>query len=179
MLYCFLFWTVSINMIICYINQGRKKKKGSNSVFIVFILIGKSAFAFLPPHTLNWGWIHSTQIWLIDGGLYFSSSWSYPLSILPSAQVKAVIEALQSQGLGWKMVHVPAIHLSWLSLLWAGGLEYRPPELLFSLRYSVICHPILPDVKAGCQNLLSVSIVICFPLVFPSVNQSLTNYQNN
>lgn len=46
---------------------------------------------------------------LINGGLYFSSSWSYPVSIWPSAQVKAVIEALQSQGLGWKMVHFPPI----------------------------------------------------------------------
>lgn len=46
---------------------------------------------------------------LINSGLYFSSSWGYPVSIWPSAQVKAVIEALQSQGLGWKMVHFPPI----------------------------------------------------------------------
>lgn len=85
----------------------------------MFILIGKIFFAFLPPHTFIWGWIHSTQMWgLIDGGLNFSSSWSYPISIWPSAQVKTVIEALQGQGLGWKMVHLlPILEISSCSQL--------------------------------------------------------------
>lgn len=110
MLYCFVLWTIGINMIIYYIYQGRKKNKGSDSVCIVFILTGKVSFAFLHPHTFNWGWIHSTWMWgLINGGLYFSSSLSYPVSSWPSAQVKAVIEALYSQDLGAKMVHIPPI----------------------------------------------------------------------
>lgn len=40
-------------MIIYYINQGRKKNKGSYSVSRVFILIGKMSFAFLHPNTFN------------------------------------------------------------------------------------------------------------------------------
>lgn len=94
-----------------YINQERKKDKGNDSIFIVFILIGKISFAFLLPHTFNWGWIHSTQMWvLIDGdSCIFPVHEVYPVSIWTSSLVKAVIEALQSQGLGWNVVHFPPI----------------------------------------------------------------------
>lgn len=37
----------------------------------MFILTGKPSFAFLPPHTFFWDWVHSTQMWVLtDGGIF-------------------------------------------------------------------------------------------------------------
>lgn len=75
----------------------------------MFILIGKLSFAFLPPHTFVWDWIHSTQMWrLIDGGLYFSG---HEVTLCPSDPLHKLKQLLEPRRLGdgGEKVHSPPI----------------------------------------------------------------------
>lgn len=47
------------------------------------------------------------------------------------------------------------------------GIRLQTSRIAFQPQILCDLLPVLPNVRAGCQNLLSVSIMLCFPLVFP------------